>query len=613
MRGPTLLLNTAASLRTVHNQLMNTPYTSKTSRPSPQVVEGSKTYLALMQQLKTDLPVYVRHLDRMFGFVVLEVAKWQERWYREVGQGWSDLWAALDVGPGSRKEYRARRHKELSAKKRAPRNPHPEDNAESELQQRGAYGCNGEETAAIWWDRWEGVNLAIKALGVPSGAALQGVKSLQGLIKHPPAPVAGVHYPLEAPSPPRNAPFSRQPIHEGTEDEEEDVFSPPGYYPVSPSSADRRVSRYAPSRDSTSTQEISSPTQLHPLDSLLPAVGYNPPHSSLILTVKQVSPGAGRKERSPKNKTVTFPASLGSSSMSPGEVHDHPAPGRVNKHEGGPTNGHRNRARSEEHLPNRDERPSAVRSTSHAEASTSTSSSKVHPKSTSSFRKRLSDATWFGDGSKKPDKAGKTGLELDPEEPEAALATTHAREEREADLISIGQRSSFISGEDALGRRPSHASLAELHRPRKVSTNKGSGSSGTRPRRIGSVSSRPRASVDGPRNVVSEYGRALVPTLDATGPSLFGDDAPIMFTCTAVAVFTPKDFRYAGLPFLALEIGDLVNIIKDAGRPAQHPALEPAVSDGVDTLFIGRKLPDDPGAEAEVGWLWASFVMPLEG
>ncbi|KAG8838375.1 hypothetical protein FRB91_007656, partial [Serendipita sp. 411] len=67
MKGPTLLLNTAASLRTVHNQLMNTPYTTKNNRPSPQVVEGSKTYLALMQQLRTDLPVYVRHLDRMFA------------------------------------------------------------------------------------------------------------------------------------------------------------------------------------------------------------------------------------------------------------------------------------------------------------------------------------------------------------------------------------------------------------------------------------------------------------------------------------------------------------------------------------------------------------------
>ncbi|KAG8817691.1 hypothetical protein FRC18_000399, partial [Serendipita sp. 400] len=176
MKGPTLLLNTAASLRTVHNQLMNTPYTTKNNRPSPQVVEGSKTYLALMQQLRTDLPVYVRHLDRMFAYVILQVAKWQERWYREVAQAWADLWAALEVGPGSRKEFRSRRHRELTGKK--AQNP-----TESNAPQRGAYGCSGDETAAIWWDRWEDVNNAIRALGVPSGAALQGVRSLQGLIK----------------------------------------------------------------------------------------------------------------------------------------------------------------------------------------------------------------------------------------------------------------------------------------------------------------------------------------------------------------------------------------------------------------------------------------------
>jgi hypothetical protein len=287
MKGPTLLLNTAASLRTIHNQHMNTPYISKTNKPSPQVVEGSKTYLALMQQLRTDLPVYVRHLDRMFGFVTLEVAKWQERWYREVGQGWSDLWTALDVGPGSRKEYRARRHKELSAKKRPSRNqPHPADTSE-DLQRRGAYGCNGEETAAMWWDRWEGVNLAVTALGVPSGAALQGVRSLQGLIKHPPAAVAGVHYPLEAPEPTYNAPFNGHIIHEGAEDEgEEEEFFPPGYYPSSPSSGGRRISRpYVPSRDSTSTQDISSPIQSHPINSFLPAVRYTHSGRQLILTL----------------------------------------------------------------------------------------------------------------------------------------------------------------------------------------------------------------------------------------------------------------------------------------------------------------------------------------
>lgn len=220
---------------------------------------------------------------------------------------------------------------------------------------------------------------------------------------------------------------------------------------------------------------------------------------------------------------------------------------------------------------------------------------------------------WFGESSKKTEKSEPGGLELDIEELEAAVATTHAREEREADLVSAAKKASSESV--PLARRPSNASItADPFRKRKISIGKDPGSSGTRSRRMNSVSSgRTRPSVDIPRNVMSEYSRSLVPTLDMIGPTLLGDDAPILFTCTAVAVFVPKGIRYSGLPFLDLEIGDLVNIIKDAGRPSQHPDLEPVVADGVDTLFIGRKLPDRPGAEAEVGWLWASFVMPLEG
>ncbi|KIM30595.1 hypothetical protein M408DRAFT_7627 [Serendipita vermifera MAFF 305830] len=589
MKGPTLLLNTAASLRTVHNQLMNTPYISKTNRPSPQVVEGSKTYLALMQQLRTDLPVYVRHLDKMFAYVILEVAKWQERWHREVGQGWSDLWTALDVGPGSRKEYRARKHREQATKKRPSRNQlYASDTPEPEVQ-RGAYGCNGEETAAMWWDRWEGVNLAINALGVPSGAALQGVRELQGLIKNPPAAAPGIDSPLEAPGTSYSNSYKKDVIHEVDEDDREEDFYPPGYFP-NDSPTERKS--YAPSRYSSSTQDIGSPTHAHPINSFLPAV----------------SPGPIKKGKSPKMKTVSFPASLGSNE----------GPENITKllrRERESTVENRHRTRSEERASHKAERPEAARSVSNLEASTSAGGSKTLPRG-SSFRKRLSENMWFGEASKKTEKANQGGLELDVEELEAAVATTNAREEREAEVPYIAQKNGINSNDNAnLARRPSNASMsADPFRKRKISLGKESGSSGARSRRMNSISSgRSKPSVDIPRNAMSEYGRTLVPTLDAVGPSFLSDDAPIMFTCTAVAVFTPKKIRYAGLPFLYLDIGDLVNIVKDAGRPSDHPDLEPVVSDGIDTLFIGKKLPDRPGAEAEVGWLWASFVMPLEG
>jgi dynamin-binding protein len=109
-------------------------------------------------------------------------------------------------------------------------------------------------------------------------------------------------------------------------------------------------------------------------------------------------------------------------------------------------------------------------------------------------------------------------------------------------------------------------------------------------------------------------GVVQLPPLDDIGLSEYGSNGrdPILFTCTAVASFQPTRREYADLPFLSLEVGDIVNITKDAGRPSQHPGVEPVVSDGVDTLFIGTKLPDSSQGSPEVGWLWASFIMPFE-
>jgi hypothetical protein len=255
---------------------MNTPFTGKSSKPSPQLVEGSKTYLALMQQLRTDLPVYVRHLDRMFGFVTMQWAKWQERWYREVGCAWGDLWKALEVGPGSRKEYRAKRHREMASSKRKPPTRNQILRFEDE-EQKGAYGCNGDETGAIWWERWEEINASINALGVPSGNALQGVKSLQNLLRSrqlPPA-VAGVNYPLPAPEPIYSPPFDDRVIHEMEEPEDEDSrYMPPGYFPTSPSSINTQPKR-TPSQSTYIPRGETPSAQPHAINSFLPAVSTN--------------------------------------------------------------------------------------------------------------------------------------------------------------------------------------------------------------------------------------------------------------------------------------------------------------------------------------------------
>jgi hypothetical protein len=225
----------------------------------------------------------------------------------------------------------------------------------------------------------------------------------------------------------------------------------------------------------------------------------------------------------------------------------------------------------------------------------------------SSFRRRLSENLWFGDPTEKS-----TGLDIDLDELEAAIATTHAREEREAEIGSISQRLSTQSDpRSSLQRRNSSSSSMSLDTFRKRRTS--AMNEPPPPRRIGSSQGRVRTINDNPRQILSEYGRSLAPTLDMIGPALLGHDAPILFTCSAVADFPRNNIEYAGLPFLTLRIGDVINIIKDAGRPSKHPQLVPVVRDGVDTLFMGKRVPDaGETGTSEVGWLWASFVIPIE-
>lgn len=236
---------------------------------------------------------------------------------------------------------------------------------------------------------------------------------------------------------------------------------------------------------------------------------------------------------------------------------------------------------------------------------TSAGGSKSVPRG-SSFRRRLSENLWFGDSTEKS-----AGLDIDLDELEAAAATSHAREQREANIISTTQRFSTQSdGRAQLQRRGSSSSSMSLDPFRKRRTSDLNDASGVR-NRLASPQGRARPSTGNPRHALSEYGRSLAPTLDMLGPSLLGHDAPILFTCTAVADFPPNNIEYASLPFLTLHVGDIINILKDAGRPSKHPQLVPVVTDGVDTLFIGRKVPET-GELGEVGWLWASFVMPME-
>ena len=85
-------------------------------------------------------------------------------------------------------------------------------------------------------------------------------------------------------------------------------------------------------------------------------------------------------------------------------------------------------------------------------------------------------------------------------------------------------------------------------------------------------------------------------------------EADALYTCTAVhPCVPPTSASYVGLPFLTLAVGDILEILHEAGHPAQHADELPIVvqEDEEDCMLVAR---DERG---RVGWALASFLVPL--
>lgn len=67
----------------------------------------------------------------------------------------------------------------------------------------------------------------------------------------------------------------------------------------------------------------------------------------------------------------------------------------------------------------------------------------------------------------------------------------------------------------------------------------------------------------------------------------------------------PLGAMHMNIPFLTLEINDVVDILLEDGHPSTHQGLPIYVDDGDDCMLIGRDERDN------IGWCLASFVMPL--
>lgn len=79
-----------------------------------------------------------------------------------------------------------------------------------------------------------------------------------------------------------------------------------------------------------------------------------------------------------------------------------------------------------------------------------------------------------------------------------------------------------------------------------------------------------------------------------------------LYVVTCVHPFHPPlGAIHLNLPFLSLEINDVVDILLEDGHPSTHPHLPIYVDDGDDCMLVGRDERDN------IGWCLASFVMPL--
>jgi len=119
--------------------------------------------------------------------------------------------------------------------------------------------------------------------------------------------------------------------------------------------------------------------------------------------------------------------------------------------------------------------------------------------------------------------------------------------------------------------------------------------------RVPSRSSPPQKPLDAPS--MSIPISMLVPS---TILSHITPDAPAMYSVTAIYPCEPPDgASYHSVLFFLLKLGDVYDVVAEAGHPSLHDGLPLDVDDDEDCLLLLRNV------QGEIGWALASFLMPL--
>lgn len=126
MCAPLRLLEAMNTLEPLHYGLLNINFAK--SRPPTALLEASQSYLALRGQLFSELPQYLRLLDKGIATSIMQLAHWQTSYWADVHDRWGGLWDALRVD--------------------------------------GEMNAGAAETSRVWWGRWSEVASVINGLNI---------------------------------------------------------------------------------------------------------------------------------------------------------------------------------------------------------------------------------------------------------------------------------------------------------------------------------------------------------------------------------------------------------------------------------------------------------------
>jgi len=520
MKGPLLLLQTAATLRPSYVQHLNMPYGSKNGKPTQSLVDASGAYIALAEQLCIELPVYLKQLDHGFALIITQVARWQQKWWNEAAGSWSDLWRCLGVGPGDRKSYKVRRNRERARKKgykaAEEAGPPPEP---------GEYGCDAQETSAIWWERWEEIGAILVGFDISSGATMLQAKEMKknfALLR------------------------SSSRLGVGTDTETSDLqseYEHVGSPPIN-NTLNSFLPEVSPSGNKKPKTLKHSPSfgQLRNLSNDTPSMGSTAGQATNTLGGGMLF-GFGKRKNGLKDKEKAGEKEKGAKSKDK-------AQGTI-------------RRQTEPTIPTRSrssEEPAVITAEPEALPESLPRRASLKKKATSESSKRGGDAPSV--------RNGKAQRSSEPPVPRERItsATPSVR--------SLPPSSSLTP---SVSRQPSVASQVPYT---KLPTAK-------------------------EELIDDEWVRP--PTME----DLIA--APTLFMCSVVANYKPSLPPYAGFDWLDLAVDQQVDIVVEAGPPVAHPGVKPVVDDGEDMLLIARRCrPDIRGYRVEVGWVWASFIVPVQ-